>query len=57
MVSRLVVAWWRLAARVVTGPLAFLVAGAIDVLAAWGGWAAHAAGQRVARRLARRPAR
>lgn len=33
----------RLAARIVTGPLAFLLAGTVDVLAAWGGWAARAA--------------
>jgi hypothetical protein len=30
----------RLAARLVTGPLAFLVAGAIDVTVAWTRWAA-----------------
>jgi len=29
----------RLLARLVTGPLAFALAGAIDLTAAWGGWA------------------
>jgi hypothetical protein len=29
----------RFLARLLTGPLAFLVAGAIDLAAAWGGWA------------------
>jgi hypothetical protein len=28
----------RLAARLVTGPLAFLLAGALDVALAWGRW-------------------
>jgi hypothetical protein len=43
----------RLAGRIVTGPLAFLAAGAVDVAAAWGAWAAG----RVRARLARRPSR
>jgi hypothetical protein len=29
----------RLAARLVTGPLAFLIAGALDVTVAWTRWA------------------
>jgi hypothetical protein len=29
----------RLAARLITGPLAFLIAGAIDVTVAWTRWA------------------
>jgi hypothetical protein len=44
----------RLAARLVTGPFAFLLAGALDVGLAWARWGAHRA--RGALR-ARRPAR
>jgi hypothetical protein len=43
----------RLAARVATGPLAFLVAGVLDASAAWGGWARRGLRERMARRLAR----
>jgi len=43
----------RLAARLVTGPLAFLLAGVIDVVVLWGRFGA----QRLARRLPRRAAR
>jgi len=43
----------RLAARTVTGPLAFLVAGTVDVAAAWAGWGAQTLRARLARRLAR----
>jgi hypothetical protein len=42
----------RLAARLVTGPLAFLVAGVLDATAAWGRWAADSLAARVARRFA-----
>ncbi|MGB2710994.1 MAG: hypothetical protein WBC33_05705 [Conexibacter sp.] len=42
----------RLAERVVTGPLAFLLAGAVDVALAWGRWGLY----RVRMRR-RRPAR
>jgi len=42
-----------LAARAITGPLGFLVAGTLDVSAAWGRWAL----QELAARLARRSAR
>jgi hypothetical protein len=41
----------RLAARIVTGPVGFLVAGTLDLASAWGGWAA---GRVRARRTARR---
>ncbi|HEX5145787.1 MAG TPA: hypothetical protein VFV85_02095 [Conexibacter sp.] len=43
----------RVAARLVTGPLAFFVAGALDAGVAWGGWAAGALAARLARRTAR----
>ncbi|HKG38458.1 MAG TPA: hypothetical protein VKB25_05665 [Conexibacter sp.] len=43
----------RLAPRLVTGPLAFFVAGVLDVSAAWGRWAAGELAARLARRLAR----
>jgi hypothetical protein len=43
----------RLAPRLATGPLAFFVAGVVDVSAAWGRWAAI----EIAARLARRPTR
>jgi hypothetical protein len=39
----------RLAARLLTGPAGFLVAGTLDVTAAWGRYAA----MRIARRLGR----
>jgi hypothetical protein len=42
-----------LAARVVTGPLGFFVAGLFDVSAAWGRWALQELGARLARRAAR----
>jgi hypothetical protein len=42
-----------LSARLITGPLAFFVAGVLDVSAAWGRWGL----QEIARRLARRAAR
>jgi hypothetical protein len=40
----------RLAARLVTGPLSFLLAGALDVLLLWGAWGAQAAWTRWRRR-------
>ncbi|MBS1870402.1 MAG: hypothetical protein JSS99_12150 [Actinobacteria bacterium] len=43
----------RLAPRLLTGPLAFFVAGVLDVSAAWGRWGL----QELARRLARRASR
>jgi hypothetical protein len=43
----------RLAPRLVTGPLAFFVAGVLDVSAAWGRWAATELATRLARRFAR----
>jgi hypothetical protein len=44
----------RLAARLVTGPLAFALAGALDVGVAWGRWGAHRARAALrARRAAR----
>jgi len=43
----------RLAPRLVTGPLAFFVAGVLDVTIAWGRWSAQALSARLARRLAR----
>lgn len=43
----------RLAARAATGPLAFLVAGTVDVVGAWAGWGAQTLRGRLARRLAR----
>lgn len=43
----------RLAARIVTGPLAFLVAGALDVALAWGRWGAYRARVALARRAGR----
>jgi hypothetical protein len=43
----------RRAAQLVTGPLAFFVAGVLDASAAWGRWALHALGERAARRAGR----
>ncbi|HMJ03560.1 MAG TPA: hypothetical protein VK506_11490 [Conexibacter sp.] len=43
----------RLAARALTGPLAFFVAGIVDVAAAWGAWAGRTLRARLARRIAR----
>jgi hypothetical protein len=40
----------RLAARLVTGPFSFLLAGVIDVLLLWGAWGAQAAWTRLRRR-------
>jgi hypothetical protein len=37
----------------VTGPLAFFVAGVLDVSAAWGRWALQELGARMARRASR----
>ncbi|HEX7291186.1 MAG TPA: hypothetical protein VF250_08680 [Conexibacter sp.] len=42
-----------LAARLVTGPVAFFLAGAVDVSVAWGRWALHELARRAARRAAR----
>jgi len=42
-----------LSSRLVTGPLAFFVAGTLDVTVAWGRWGL----QELARRLPRRAAR
>jgi len=42
-----------LASRLVTGPLAFFLAGVLDVSVAWGRWAAQELTARLARRLAR----
>jgi hypothetical protein len=42
----------RRAARLVTGPLAFLAAGAVDVTLLWGQWAGRTLAARL-RRLAR----
>jgi hypothetical protein len=42
-----------LAARLLTGPLGFFVAGTLDVSAAWGRWAAGELAARLARRVAR----
>jgi len=39
----------RFLARTVTGPLAFLAAGALDMAAAWGGWGVAQARARVRR--------
>jgi hypothetical protein len=39
--------------RLVTGPLAFFVAGAVDVSVAWGRWGLQELGRRLARRVAR----
>jgi hypothetical protein len=47
----------RLAARVVTGPLAFFVAGVVDVVALWSAWAAQSAARAVRRRMGRGPRR
>lgn len=41
----------RLLARLITGPLAFMVAGAVDMAAAWGRWALARAGARARARL------
>jgi hypothetical protein len=41
----------RLLARLVTGPAGFFVAGAIDLGAAWGGWALARARERARARL------
>jgi len=43
----------RLAPRLVTGPLAFLLAGVVDVTLAWLGWAVHELAARTARRSRR----
>lgn len=43
----------RLAARLVTGPLAFFVAGVVDVVALWGAWGARGAARALRRRMAR----
>ncbi|HEX4806358.1 MAG TPA: hypothetical protein VFU94_10695 [Conexibacter sp.] len=43
----------RLAPRLVTGPLAFFVAGALDVALAWARWGGQELSARLARRLAR----
>jgi hypothetical protein len=42
-----------LSSKLITGPLAFLVAGVVDVSVAWGRWGL----QKIARRLARRATR
>jgi len=42
-----------LAARLITGPLGFFVAGVLDVSAAWGRWGAQELAARLARRFAR----
>jgi len=42
-----------LASRLATGPLAFFLAGIVDVSAAWGRWALHELRRRLARRVAR----
>jgi hypothetical protein len=39
----------RLLGRLITGPLAFLLAGAVDLAAAWGTWALARARARAAR--------
>jgi hypothetical protein len=43
----------RLVGRAVTGPLAFLLAGTIDVSLLWMQWGAKTAAARLARRFAR----
>lgn len=43
----------RLAARLLTGPLAFFVAGVVDVVLLWGAWGARSAARALRRRLAR----
>jgi hypothetical protein len=40
----------RLAARAITGPFSFLLAGALDVLLLWAAWGAQAAWTRLRRR-------
>jgi hypothetical protein len=42
-----------IAARLVTGPLAFFVAGVLDVTAAWARWGAPTLAARLARRRSR----
>jgi hypothetical protein len=42
-----------LSSRLITGPLAFLLAGLVDVSAAWGRWGLHELARRSARRTAR----
>jgi hypothetical protein len=42
-----------IAARLVTGPLAFFLAGVLDASAAWGRWAAQTLAARLARRAGR----
>jgi hypothetical protein len=42
-----------LTARLLTGPLGFFVAGALDVSAAWGRWGLHEIAARLARRAGR----
>jgi hypothetical protein len=44
----------RFLARLVTGPLAFLVAGALDLAAAWGAWGAGELRRRLRRARAPR---
>jgi len=41
----------RLLARLLTGPVGFLLAGAADLLSAWGGWALSHARARTRARL------
>jgi hypothetical protein len=45
----------RLLARLATGPVAFLLAGAVDMTTAWGSWALARARARAARARARLP--
>jgi hypothetical protein len=40
----------RLAARIVTGPVGFLLAGTLDLASAWGRWAAGRVRARIAER-------
>jgi hypothetical protein len=47
----------RLLARLATGPVAFLLAGAVDMTTAWGSWALARARARVRARGARARAR
>jgi hypothetical protein len=42
-----------LSARLATGPLAFFLAGALDVTVAWGRWALGSVAVRAARRVER----
>jgi hypothetical protein len=43
----------RLLGRLVTGPLAFLVAGVVDVVTLWGAWGARSLADALRRRTAR----